>query len=55
MYSGNLLRLGFSQNRDTWDWNAEFAVPFFLGLPTNATGAEAAAAEGDLPRSVSAG
>jgi Alginate export len=37
-YSGNILRFGFSQNRDTWDWNAEFAVPFLLGLPTNATG-----------------
>ena len=31
-YSGNLLRIGFSQSRDTWDWNAEFAVPFLLGL-----------------------
>ncbi|HEY2012683.1 MAG TPA: alginate export family protein [Bryobacteraceae bacterium] len=37
-YSGNLLRLGFSQNRDSWDWNAEFAVPFLLGLPANSTG-----------------
>ncbi|HLK66640.1 MAG TPA: alginate export family protein [Bryobacteraceae bacterium] len=37
-YSGNLLRLGLSQSRDTWDWNAEFAVPFLLGLPNNATG-----------------
>jgi hypothetical protein len=37
-YSGNILRLGFSQNRGSWDWNAEFAVPFLLGLPTNATG-----------------
>lgn len=37
-YSGNILRLGFSQNRDTWDWNAEFAVPFLLGLPANAIG-----------------
>jgi hypothetical protein len=32
------LRLGFSRNRDTWDWNAEFAVPFLLGLPANAIG-----------------
>jgi len=38
VYSGNLFRIGFSQNRDSWDWNAEFAVPFLLGLPTNATG-----------------
>jgi len=37
-YSGNLLRLGFSQSRDSWDWNAEFAVPFLLGLPANPTG-----------------
>ena len=37
-YSGNIFRIGFSQNRDTWDWNAEFAVPFLLGLPSNATG-----------------
>src|SRR5260370_39319222 len=36
--SGNIFRIGFSQNRDTWDWNAEFAVPFLLGLPSNATG-----------------
>src|SRR5204863_4050084 len=34
-YSGNLLRFGFSQRRETWDWNAEFAVPFLLGLPAN--------------------
>lgn len=37
-YSGNLLRLSFSEHRDTWDWNAEFAVPFLLGLPANANG-----------------
>lgn len=37
-YSGNLLRVGFSENRDTWDWDAEFAVPFLLGLPSNAVG-----------------
>ena len=36
-YSGNLLRFGFSQNRGGFDWNAEFAIPFLLGLPTNAT------------------
>jgi hypothetical protein len=38
VYSGNLLRLKFSQNRDAWDWTAEFAVPFLVGLPGNATG-----------------
>ena len=37
-YSGNLFRIGLSQNRDSWDWNAEFAVPFLLGMPGNATG-----------------
>jgi len=37
-YSANLLRVGFSQSRESWDWNAEFAVPFLLGLPANATG-----------------
>jgi hypothetical protein len=37
-YSGNLFRIGLSQSRDSWDWNAEFAVPFLLGLPANATG-----------------
>ena len=37
-YSGNLLRFGFSQNRESWDWNAEFAAPFLLGLPTNPIG-----------------
>jgi hypothetical protein len=38
VYSGNLLRLGFSKSLDSWDWNAEFAVPFLLGLPTTAIG-----------------
>lgn len=37
-YSGNILRIGFSRNLDSWDWNAEFAVPFLLGLPSRATG-----------------
>jgi hypothetical protein len=37
-YSGTLFRAGFSQSRDAWDWNAEFAVPLLLGLPLNATG-----------------
>ncbi|HYL37447.1 MAG TPA: alginate export family protein [Bryobacteraceae bacterium] len=38
VYSGNLLRVAFSQRRDTWDWNVELALPFLLGLPSNATG-----------------
>lgn len=38
-YSGNIFRIGFSQTHDSWDWNAEFAVPFLLGMPTDAVGA----------------
>jgi hypothetical protein len=45
-YSGNLLRFGFSQNRESWDWNAEFAVPFLLGLPANPIGPGAQGALG---------
>ncbi len=37
-YSGNLLRLNFSEKLSAWDWDAEFAVPFLLGLPSGATG-----------------
>jgi hypothetical protein len=36
-YSGNLLRLNFAEKRNGWDWDAEFAVPFLLGLPASAT------------------
>ena len=36
-YSGNLLRVAFSQKLRSWDWNIELAVPFLLGLPSNAT------------------
>ena len=36
-YSGNLLRVNFSEHRKGWDWDAEFAAPFLLGLPDNAT------------------
>jgi hypothetical protein len=45
-FSGNILRLGFSQSRETWDWNAEFAVPFLLGLPANPLGPGAQGALG---------
>lgn len=44
-YSGNLLRLNFSEKLSGWDWDAEFAVPFLLGLPSTAT---AAAPQGAL-------
>jgi hypothetical protein len=37
-YSGNIFRIGFSQKVESWDWDAEFAVPFLLGMPSNATG-----------------
>lgn len=37
-FSGSILRLGVSQNRDGWTWNAEFALPVLLGLPSNAVG-----------------
>jgi hypothetical protein len=37
-YSGNIFRIGLSQKRIAWDWNIEFAVPFLLGMPANATG-----------------
>ena len=36
-FSGNIARFSFSQSRETWDWNAEFAAPFLLGLPDNAS------------------
>lgn len=35
-FSGNLFRIGFSQNLKSMDWMLEFAVPFQLGLPTTA-------------------
>lgn len=36
-YSGNLLRLNFSQKRKGWDWGLDFAAPVLLGLPDSAT------------------
>jgi hypothetical protein len=39
LYTGGFLRLGLSQNLAKWDWAAEFAVPFMLDLPDNATDA----------------
>jgi hypothetical protein len=36
-YSGNLLRLNFAEKKGAFDWDAEVAVPFFLGLPDHAT------------------
>jgi hypothetical protein len=37
-YTGNYFRIGLSQSREGWDWNAEFTVPFLLGLPANPIG-----------------
>src|SRR5439155_1187203 len=37
-YSGNFLRVNLSESRHTWQWNAELAVPFLLGMPMGATG-----------------
>ena len=36
-YSGNLLRLNFAEKGQGWDWDAELAAPFLLGLPDTAT------------------
>ena len=44
-YSGNVLRLSLSQSGEHLDWQAEFAVPFLLGLPD---GAVAPGAQGQL-------
>jgi hypothetical protein len=35
-YSGTLIRLALSQNRETYDWKIEFAVPVLLGIPDKA-------------------
>ena len=35
-YSGTLMRFSFSQKREAYDWNVEFAVPVLLGLPDKA-------------------
>ena len=38
-YSGSILRLNFSEKLNSWDWGAEFAMPFLFGLPSKATDA----------------
>jgi hypothetical protein len=35
-YSGTVVRFGFSQKREHYDWNIEFEAPILLGLPNNA-------------------
>lgn len=44
-YSGNILRLNFASQIGHFDWDAEIAAPFLLGLPDSAT---AAAPQGAL-------
>lgn len=46
LYSGNIFRLSLSQAKENWAWQTEFAVPFMLGLPNNATGPGAQGALG---------
>jgi hypothetical protein len=36
-YSGNIARFNFSEKGAKVDWDAEFAMPVLLGLPTTAT------------------
>jgi len=36
-YSGDLLRVNFIEQRKGWEWDAELAAPFLLGLPDRAT------------------
>jgi hypothetical protein len=35
-YSGTVLRFGFSQQHENYDWNIEFEAPILLGLPDHA-------------------
>lgn len=45
-FTGSLARVGASQSRKAIDWNVEAAVPFLLGLPTDAVAPGAAGALG---------
>ncbi len=35
-YSGTVVRFGFSQKREHYDWNIEFEAPILLGIPDHA-------------------
>jgi hypothetical protein len=35
-YSGTVVRFGFSQKHEHYDWNIEFEAPILLGIPDNA-------------------
>jgi hypothetical protein len=43
VFSGNILRLSASKATNKWDWQVEFALPFLLGLPSNAVASGAQA------------
>lgn len=45
-YPGSVLRVGLSDSAPEFDWQLEFALPFILGLPDNATAAGAQGALG---------
>jgi hypothetical protein len=44
-FSGNIFRISATEATPNWDWQAEFALPFLLGLPSNAV---APGAQGQL-------
>ncbi len=46
LFTGSLARIGASQSTKTFDWTAEAAVPFLLGLPDDAVAPGAAGALG---------
>ena len=35
-FSGTVIRFGFSQKKEHYDWNIEFEVPILLGIPDHA-------------------
>ena len=35
-YSGTVVRFGFSQKHESYDWNIEFEAPILLGIPNHA-------------------
>ena len=45
-YTGNFIRIGFSQKLSSFSWNAEFNAPIILGLPGNPNGPGAQGALG---------
>ena len=35
-FSGTFMRLGFGQQKKSFDWQLDFAAPLMLGLPDDA-------------------